>query len=238
MSATPTVTTKGERRSARARPGLGWQGGWWRGARRCPSPNQGPRPPTANIRLALIHSISLPPGEFGGPAIEQLFTNRLDCDAHPYYARLRGVQVSAHFLLRRDGTLLQFVSCDRRAWHAGRSSWRGVANCNDYSIGIELEGLEGGAFEAPQYAALARLLCALRRRYPLQEAVGHEHVAPGRKGDPGPGFGWARLRRALRAVVSVRDLRLFGERPRRCVRRRGSRGAGPATDTPRTSGKS
>jgi AmpD protein len=146
----------------------------------------------------VLHSISLPPGQYGGDAIEALFQNRLDCDAHPYYAGLRGLQVSAHFLLRRDGRVLQFVDCDRRAWHAGRSAWRGRADCNDYSIGIELEGLEGDSFEPVQYAVLARLLRALVRRWSLAEAVGHEHVAPGRKNDPGAGFDWQHLRRQLR----------------------------------------
>jgi N-acetyl-anhydromuramoyl-L-alanine amidase len=150
------------------------------------------------VTLVVLHSISLPPGEYGGEAVEQLFTNRLDCDAHAYYQGLRGLRVSAHFLLRRDGRLLQFVSCEQRAWHAGRSVWRGRENCNDYSIGIELEGLEGRAFDAAQYPRLAQLLRALARRYPIEEAVGHEDVAPGRKFDPGAGFDWALLRRCLR----------------------------------------
>ena len=143
----------------------------------------------------VVHSISLPPGEYGGPWIERLFTNRLDCDAHPYFERLRGLRVSAHFVVRRDGRLLQFVSCEDRAWHAGRSSWRERKECNDYSVGIELEGMEGGLFEAAQYRALARLLLALRRRYPIRAVVGHEHVAPARKQDPGPGFDWRRIAR-------------------------------------------
>lgn len=146
----------------------------------------------------LLHSISLPPGEYGGDAIERLFTNRLDWDAHPYYAAIRGLRVSAHFLLRRDGRMLQFVSCEQRAWHAGASVWRERENCNHYSIGIELEGLEGGPFDDAQYAALARLLRALALRYPIAEVVGHEDVAPGRKADPGAGFDWERLRRLLR----------------------------------------
>jgi len=150
------------------------------------------------VSLVVLHSISLPPGEFGGDAVERLFTNRLDWDEHPYFDTIRGLQVSAHFLLRRDGTLLQFVSCDERAWHAGRSHWRGRDDCNDFSIGIELEGLEGGSFEPSQYRQLARLLRALAARYPLADAVGHEHVAAGRKADPGPGFDWQRLRRELR----------------------------------------
>ena len=122
-----------------------------------------------------------------------MFTNRLDWRAHPYFARIEGIEVSAHFLLRRDGTLLQFVSCDARAWHAGASAWQGRENCNDYSIGIELEGLEGERFEPAQYEALAALLRALARRYPIEHVAGHEHVAPGRKADPGAGFDWARL---------------------------------------------
>jgi N-acetyl-anhydromuramoyl-L-alanine amidase len=147
--------------------------------------------------LAIVHSISLPPGEYGGDAVQQLFTNRLDLRAHPYYARLEGLRVSAHFFIRRDGKVLQFVSCDDRAWHAGESHWRGRDNCNDWSIGIELEGLEGLCFERAQYRALARLLTAVATRYPVREAVGHEHVAPGRKRDPGERFDWRRLEREL-----------------------------------------
>jgi AmpD protein len=179
------------------RPG-GWCGGWWGGAGRRDSPHFGPRPPGTEVSLAVLHSISLPPGEFGGPAVEDLFMGRLDWDAHPFYASIRGLEVSAHFFVRRDGALLQFVSCDARAWHAGHSSWRGRANCNDWSIGIELEGLEGGLFEPAQYRAAAALLRALARRYPIGEVVGHEHVAAGRKADPGAGFDWERLARALR----------------------------------------
>jgi AmpD protein len=172
----------------------GWNHGWWRSARRCPSPNEGPRPAGTSIDLVVLHSISLPPGVYGGDAIEQLFTNRLDWDAHPYYQGIRGLQVSAHFLVRRNGELLQFVSCDRRAWHAGRSQWQGRDNCNDFSIGIEFEGLEGETFDDAQYRALAALLPALVQHYPVREIVGHEHIAPGRKIDPGPGFDWARAR--------------------------------------------
>ena len=149
------------------------------------------------MTLLVVHSISLPPGVFGGNAIEHLFTNRLAWDAHPYYATIRGLRVSAHFVIRRDGELVQFVSCERRAWHAGASVWRGRENCNDYSVGVELEGLEGEVFEAAQYRQLARLGAALARRYPIADVAGHEHVAPGRKADPGPGFDWPRLRRVL-----------------------------------------
>ena len=184
--------------AAPARPR--WHGGWWSAARAVPSPNFGPRPAGAEVSLAVVHSISLPPGEFGGEAIVDFFTNRLDFDHHPYFDSLRGLEVSAHFVIRRDGELLQFVSCDDRAWHAGRSSWRGRENCNDWSIGIELEGLEGDAFEAAQYVQLARLVRALSRRYAIDEVVGHEHVAPGRKRDPGAGFDWSRLARALRGA--------------------------------------
>jgi AmpD protein len=170
-----------------------WVDGWLQRARRCESPNFGPRPDGAAVDLVLIHSISLPPGEYGGDAIEQLFTNQLDWDAHPYYDQIRGLQVSAHFLVRRDGELLQFVSCDARAWHAGPSVWQGRANCNDYSVGIELEGLEGGHFEAVQYEVLALLIAELAAHYPIASVAGHEHVAPGRKLDPGPGFDWPLL---------------------------------------------
>ena len=150
------------------------------------------------VSLAVVHAISLPPGHFRGDAVQRLFTNQLDWDAHPYYGSIRGLRVSAHFFIRRSGRTQQFVSCDQIAWHAGASLWRGRSECNDWSIGIELEGLEGATFESAQYVQLARLLEVLSRRYPLAEAVGHEHVAPGRKADPGPGFDWLRLRRTLR----------------------------------------
>jgi AmpD protein len=171
----------------------GWHGGWWRGAQACPSPNFGPRPAGEVVSLLVLHSISLPPGVYAGDEVVNLFTNVLDCAAHPYFDQLRGVEVSAHFFLRRDGRLLQFVSCDDRAWHAGRSQWQGRDNCNDWSIGIELEGLAGEAFEPAQYAALVPLAAALAVRYPLRQVVGHEHIAPGRKDDPGAGFDWAAL---------------------------------------------
>jgi len=156
------------------------------------------------VSLLVVHSISLPPGEYGSDAIERLFTNRLDWDAHAYFETIRGMQVSAHFLIRRDGELVQFVSCDRRAWHAGQSRWGGRADCNDFSIGVELEGMEGQTFEAAQYSALASLARGLARRYPIDAVAGHEHVAPGRKADPGAGFDWPRLRRLL-AGVGIAD---------------------------------
>ena len=186
--------------SARRGSVAGWHAGWLRGARRCESPNFGPRPAGVTVDLVVVHSISLPPGEYGGNAIEQLFANRLDWDAHPYYEKIRGLEVSAHFVVRRDGELLQFVSCDARAWHAGASTWRGRADCNDYSVGIELEGLEGDRFEAAQYGTLATLIKMLSRRYPVTAVVGHEHVAPGRKDDPGAGFDWPLLRAMLDAA--------------------------------------
>lgn len=141
--------------------------------------------------LVVVHSISLPPGCYGGDEVQRLFTNRLDVAAHPYFAQLQGLQVSAHFYVRRGGAVLQLVDVGRRAWHAGRSQWQGRDNCNDWSVGIELEGLEGQWFESAQYTALARLLQALQQPCPqIAQVVGHEHVAPGRKADPGPGFDW------------------------------------------------
>jgi AmpD protein len=175
-----------------------WADGWWARARRCDSPNFGARAPGVQPTLLVVHSISLPPGIYGGDAIERLFTNRLDWNAHPYYAQIRGLQVSAHFLIRRDGELLQFVSCTQRAWHAGASVWKGRENVNDFSIGVELEGLEGERFARVQYAVLARLARALAAAYPIGEVVGHEHVAPARKSDPGAGFSWPRLATLLR----------------------------------------
>lgn len=174
-----------------------WNGGWLRAARHCPSPNFGPRPEGTVIDLIVIHSISLPPGVYGGPEVEQLFTNRLDWDAHPYFGEIRGMEVSSHFFVRRDGELVQFVDTDARAWHAGASCWRGRDNCNDDSIGVELEGLEGERFEAAQYDTLVRLCNALAQRHPVVHIAGHEHIAPGRKQDPGPGFDWPRLQAGL-----------------------------------------
>lgn len=175
-------------------PGAGlWRGGWYRFARALPSPNFGPRPAGAEIDLIVLHSISLPPGQYGGDEVQQLFTNRLDWDAHPYFASIRGLEVSAHFYVRRNGELWQFVSCDDRAWHAGASSWRGRTNCNDDSIGIELEGIEGGPFEPAQYETLASLCPAIAERHAIRFIAGHQHIAPGRKEDPGAGFDWRLL---------------------------------------------
>lgn len=168
--------------------------GYAQGARLIRSPNCDARPAGRAITLLVIHHISLPPGTFGGPGIVELFTNRLDPAAHPYYATIAGMRVSAHFLIRRDGALFQFVPCGRRAWHAGESRWRGRARCNDFSIGVELEGTDEAPFTAAQYRRLARLTRALRARYPIRDIVGHSDIAPGRKSDPGPHFDWARYR--------------------------------------------
>ena len=174
-----------------------WSDGWYRFARRLDSPNFGPRPTGTEIDLVVLHSISLPPGQYGGDEVQALFTNTLDWSAHPYFRQIEGLQVSSHFYVRRGGELWQFVSCDQRAWHAGTSHWRGRDNCNDFSIGIELEGLEGGTFEDEQYDTLAGLCSAIAQHYPIRGIAGHEHVAPGRKQDPGSGFDWPHLQRAL-----------------------------------------
>jgi AmpD protein len=174
--------------------------GWLAGARRVPSPNCDERPPGVDIELVVVHGIHLPPGEFGGPWVEALFTNTLDARAHPYFAGVAGLAVSSHLYVRRDGSLVQFVPFGRRAWHAGRSSWRGREACNDFSVGIELEGTDGTAFEDAQYASLAGLLAEVRSRLPLRAIAGHSDIAPGRKTDPGAGFDWPRL---LLDIVSL-----------------------------------
>jgi AmpD protein len=168
------------------------------GARFVASPNCDDRPDGATVQLVVIHNISLPPGEFEGDDVARLFCNSLDCDAHPYYAQLRGLRVSAHFLIRRSGELLQFVPCTHRAWHAGVSRWRGRERCNDFSIGIELEGTDEIPYADTQYPVLAALIAALARAYPIEGVVGHADVAPGRKTDPGPSFDWPRLRALIR----------------------------------------
>ncbi len=174
-----------------------WQQGWYRFAARLPSPNFGARPPQAHIDLLVLHSISLPPGQYGGPQVQQLFTNRLDWQSHPYFGQIEGLTVSSHFFIRRDGELWQFVSCDDRAWHAGASTYRGRGNCNDDSIGIELEGLEGDSFEAAQYETLNALCPAIMSQFPIAHIAGHEHIAPGRKTDPGAGFDWVSFSKNL-----------------------------------------
>lgn len=185
----PTTTTRPPRRLAIDSAGYATT------ARRIHSPNHDARPPGTPIDLIVVHGISLPPGEFGGPAIAALFTNTLDPDEHPSFAAIAELRVSAHFLIRRDGELIQFVGCNERAWHAGVSSWKGRARCNDFSIGVELEGTDELPYAAAQYTALARLVRALKRVYPIADLVGHSDIAPGRKTDPGPGFDWARVAR-------------------------------------------
>lgn len=162
----------------------------------CRSPNFDDRPDPKDISLVVVHNISLPPGEFGGPHIDQLFCNRLERHEHPYFDSIADLRVSAHVLIRRDGHIRQYVPFHKRAWHAGVSSWAGRDRCNDFSIGIELEGTDDRAYEACQYASLARLLGLLLRVYPGIERshiVGHSDVAPGRKTDPGPAMDWERL---------------------------------------------
>ena len=167
--------------------------GWLDRATRIVSPNCDARPVDEAIALIVIHSISLPPGKLEGDAVIALFTNQLDWDADPYYQQIRGMRVSAHFWIRRDGQLIQFVPCNLRAWHAGVSAWRGRERCNDYSIGIELEGSDELPFSEAQYATLAPLLTTLKRTYQIAEIVGHSDIAPGRKTDPGPCFDWSRI---------------------------------------------
>lgn len=176
-------------------PGLLDEDGWLAGATRIRSPNHDARPPGETISLLVIHAISLPPGEFGGDAVIELFTNQLDPAAHPYFATLAGMRVSAHFFVRRDGALIQFVPCHARAWHAGASCWQGRERCNDFSLGIELEGDDYTPFSDAQYATLARLITQLRQCFPLTDIVAHADIAPGRKTDPGPYFDWSRLPR-------------------------------------------
>lgn len=164
--------------------------GWCPQVRHQPSPNFGPRPAGSPVDLLVLHNVSLPLGVFGTPYIADLFCNRLDVGVHPDFASLQGLEVSAHFLLQRDGNIIQFVSTEQRAWHAGVSALDGRANCNDYSIGIEIEGSDFVPFESVQYDRLAELVCCLQNVYPLRVVCGHEHIAPGRKTDPGPCFDW------------------------------------------------
>ena len=206
-----------------------WVDGWYALADQCPSPNFGPRPNGAQVDLIVLHSISLPPGQYGGHHVQDLFANQLDWDQHPYFQSIRGIKVSSHFFIFRTSELLQFVSCNDRAWHAGASRYRGRDNCNDDSIGIELEGLEGEHFETAQYEALAELCLVLIRleglegllfedaqyetltslcaaillHYPIKHIAGHEHIAPGRKIDPGKGFDWSRLQRSLACMEQI-----------------------------------
>lgn len=168
------------------------------GARYFPSLNRDERPEGCAIELLVIHNISLPPNEFGGPGVVELFTNCLKPTEHPYYQAICGLRVSTHFFIRRGGEILQFVPCRKRAWHAGTSQWRGRPSCNDFSIGIELEGSNLLPFRDPQYAALTALTLELKRVYPVKDIVGHSAIAPGRKTDPGPFFDWERYFASLR----------------------------------------
>lgn len=158
------------------------------------SPNQDARPLDADITMVVIHNISLPPGQYGSDDVARLFCNTLDPEAHPYFANIYQNRVSAHFFIRRNGDLLQFVPCGQRAWHAGASSWQGRERCNDFSVGIELEGCDTEAFENAQYQMLDQLLRALKKAYPITDIVGHSDIAPGRKTDPGPCFDWKRIK--------------------------------------------
>jgi AmpD protein len=157
------------------------------------SPNQDARPDDGQITLIVIHNISLPPGQYGGDGVIELFTNTLDAGAHPYYAEIHQLKVSSHFFIRRNGELIQFVACNQRAWHAGASNWQDRERCNDFSVGVELEGSDVDAFETAQYDVLNRLLAALKKTYPIANIVGHSDIAPGRKTDPGPCFDWSRI---------------------------------------------
>jgi AmpD protein len=177
--------------------------GWLEGARRAPSPNADARPEGTPVSLLVLHNISLPPGEFGGPDIEALFTNQLDCSRHPFYAQLRDSRVSAHLLIRRDGEAVQFVPFDQRAWHAGASRWKERERCNDFSIGIELEGIDSLPYTEEQYASLVRVTRLLHACFPIEDIVGHSEVAPERKTDPGPAFDWALFRRLLAAQTEA-----------------------------------
>lgn len=176
--------------------------GWLSGARRAPSPNCEARPADCEPDLLVIHNISLPPGEYGSDCIERFFCNCLDWGIHPFFEEIRDVRVSSHLLIRRDGELVQFVSCDQRAWHAGTSCYEGRENCNDFSIGIELEGVDDAPYSTRQYQVLKRVTQALLQAYPglvRERITGHSDIAPGRKTDPGPAFDWQRYLDSLRS---------------------------------------
>ena len=167
------------------------------GVRQVLSPHFDRRPPGVVPELLVVHGISLPPGEFGGPYIDQLFMGTLDPAAHPYFREIEGLRVSSHFVIRRDGALIQYVACAERAWHAGVSSWKGREKCNDFSVGIELEGADDVPYAEPQYETLAALVRTLANRYGPLDLAGHSDIAPGRKTDPGPWFDWERLRASI-----------------------------------------
>ena len=177
--------------------------GWLADVRRVVSPNYDQRPQASDISMIVIHNISLPPGQYGGNGILALFTNRLDANAHPYYQTIANLRVSSHFLIRRDGELVQCVSVLNRAWHAGISVWQTRTHCNDFSIGIELEGCDEEAFTEDQYQVLNQLLDTLESHFPILDVVGHSDIAPGRKTDPGPMFVWNKV--ATRATLPIRS---------------------------------
>ncbi|WP_295993148.1 1,6-anhydro-N-acetylmuramyl-L-alanine amidase AmpD [Rugamonas sp.] len=180
--------------------------GWCRDVVRYDSPHADARPPGAAVTLLVIHNISLPAGRFGAPHVSDLFTGRVDYNVYPSFADLRGLKVSSHFLIRRDGRVIQYVAAGARAWHAGKSEFHGRAECNDFSIGVELEGTDFVPFEAAQYTALAGLTVALSRRYPLSDVQGHEHIAPGRKTDPGPLFDWQKYQQTWSVLLNEKAM--------------------------------
>ena len=183
--------------------GVDTRTGWLIGARQVPSPNFDARPGGILPELIVVHGISLPPDQFGGPWIDRLFTNSLPADEHPYFAAIHNLKVSSHFMIRRDGEVVQYVPLHERAWHAGASSYQGRERCNDFSIGIELEGADEIPYEPPQYRVLSALIVMLCEAYPslsLSRIAGHSDIAPGRKTDPGPAFDWQRLYALLRAT--------------------------------------
>ena len=184
--------------------------GWVHGASRVPSPNFDARPAGCEISLIVVHAISLPPEQYGSDDIAALFTNTLDPNAHPYFAGIHELRVSAHFLIRRDGALVQFVATEDRAWHAGVSSWQGRERCNDFSIGIELEGDDHHPFESAQYTTLNTLIALLVELHPIDAVVGHQHIAPSRKTDPGPFFTWSKISAAnfSRKIFVVSDTKI------------------------------
>jgi N-acetyl-anhydromuramoyl-L-alanine amidase len=189
LNTTPTTT-------ALANSSL-WAKGWYQFAKRIDSPHFSPRPPGAKIDLVVVHSISLPPGVYSGDSVTHFLTGQAQTIEHPYLESIKELKVSAHFFIRRQGELIQMVSCDDMAWHAGVSHYRGRDRCNDDSIGIELEGLEGDTFEAEQYETLCGLCSSLLQHYPIEHLAGHEHIAPARKKDPGAGFLWEDFRKSL-----------------------------------------
>ncbi len=196
--------------AAQEQAGTAWridEAGWGVGIARSDCPNCDARPDGTEINLLVIHNISLPPQVYGGRFVEDLFANRLDCDAHPYFDQLRGLKVSAHFFIRRDGSVVQFVPTTQRAWHAGLSNFKGRERCNDFSIGIELEGSDVDDYCDAQYTTLASLATAIAERHPISDITGHENIAPGRKTDPGPHFDWVRFHHDFEGLFSrVREV--------------------------------